>query len=256
MTSMQTPTATTTIDAPAAELRAGRKTYGKGDMAVHALDGVDVTFPSGGFTAVMGPSGSGKSTLMHCLAGLDRLTSGEAVISGQALDKLNDGDLTRLRRRNVGFVFQAFNLVPTLTARENIELPLRLDGATVDQGWFDEVVARLHIADRLGHTPNELSGGQIQRVAVARALVARPAVIFADEPTGNLDTVSGAEVLQLLRTAVDEFKQTIVMVTHDPSAAAIADRVLFLVDGSIVRTLDHPTTDAIFSAMRDLGAHA
>jgi putative ABC transport system ATP-binding protein len=210
----------------AAELRAGVKVYGKGDMAVRALDGVSVTFPAGGFTAVMGPSGSGKSTLMHCLAGLDRLTSGEAVIGGQQLDTLSDADLTRLRRRKVGFIFQAFNLVPTLTARENIELPLRLDGERPDESWFQEVADRLGITDRLDHVPSELSGGQVQRVAVARALVARPAVIFADEPTGNLDTTSSAEVLALLRAAVEDYGQTIVMVTHDPTAASAADRVL------------------------------
>ena len=237
----------------AASVRGAIKVYGKGDTSVHALDGIDLDFPNGGFTAVMGPSGSGKSTLMHCMAGLDRLTEGTAMIGGETLGTLKDADLTRLRRRKVGFVFQAFNLVPTLTARENIELPLRLDGEQPDAAWFDEVVEKLGITARLGHTPNELSGGQIQRVAVARALVARPAVIFADEPTGNLDSASGAEVLTLLRTAVDEYGQTIVMVTHDPNAASVADRVIFLVDGKIVRELSRPTTDSIFATMRELG---
>jgi putative ABC transport system ATP-binding protein len=240
----------------AAAISGATKIYGKGDTAVRALDGVDVEFANGGFTAVMGPSGSGKSTLMHCMAGLDTLTDGVATIGGDRLDTLNDKNLTKLRRRKVGFIFQAFNLVPTLTARENIELPLRLDGDSPDAAWFDEVVTRLGIKERLDHTPTELSGGQIQRVAVARALVSRPAVIFADEPTGNLDQTSGAEVLALMRAAVDDYGQTIVMVTHDPNSAANADRVVFLFDGKIVDSLDQPTPDAVFERMRALSTQA
>ena len=200
----------------------------------------------------MGPSGSGKSTLMHCMAGLDKLTSGTATIGGSRLDALKDAELTKLRRRKVGFIFQAFNLIQTLTARENVELPLRLDGEHPDAEWFRTVVDRLGIGDRLDHTPTELSGGQIQRVAVARALVSRPDVIFADEPTGNLDTTSSAEVLALMRAAVDDYGQTIVMVTHDPNSASVADRVLFLFDGRIVDSLDRPSADAVFEKMRSL----
>ncbi|MBC7462125.1 MAG: ABC transporter ATP-binding protein [Thermoleophilia bacterium] len=251
---MDAPVATPTAPdiSIAASLTGGVKVYGKGDTAVRALDGVDISFAAGGFTAVMGPSGSGKSTLMHCMAGLDTLTSGAASIGGERLDLLKDKALTRLRRRKVGFIFQAFNLIPTLTARENIELPLRLDGETPDKAWFDEVTMRLGIVDRLDYMPTELSGGQIQRVAVARALASRPSVIFADEPTGNLDTTSGAEVLALMRAAVDDYGQTIVMVTHDPNSAKVADRVVFLFDGRIVETLDHPTADAVFNRMRAL----
>ncbi|MEO6867521.1 MAG: ABC transporter ATP-binding protein [Gaiellales bacterium] len=241
-------------DSDAARVTGAVKIYGKGDTAVRALDGVDLELERGGFTAVMGPSGSGKSTLMHCMAGLDSLTNGEAWIGGKSLDSLNDTQLTKLRRRNIGFVFQSFNLIPTLTAKENIELPQRLDGTEPDPKWFDDVILRLGLKGRLDHTPAELSGGQQQRVAVARALVARPDVIFADEPTGNLDTTSGGEVLALLRAAVDEYGQTIVMVTHDPNAASIADRVLFLVDGRIVNKLEHPSADAIFDLLRDLAA--
>jgi len=241
-----------TDDAIAASVTNAVKIYGKGDTSVRALNGVDLDLPTGGFTAVMGPSGSGKSTLMHCMAGLDRLTSGSATIGGERLDDLKDKSLTKLRRRKVGFIFQSFNLIPTLTAKENIELPLRLDGDAPDAAWYDEVIARLDIANRLGHLPTELSGGQQQRVAVARALVSRPAVIFADEPTGNLDSNASAEVLALLRAAVDDYGQTIVMVTHDPNAAGIADRVLFLVDGSIVEQLERPTSDQVFDRMRAL----
>ncbi len=237
---------------PAASVHDAVKVYGKGDTAVRALQGVNLELPRGGFTAVMGPSGSGKSTLMHCMAGLDKLTSGSAQIGGDRLESLKDAALTKLRRRKVGFIFQAFNLVQTLTARENIELPLRLDGESPDPAWFDEVVGRLGIADRMDHTPTELSGGQIQRVAVARALVSRPDVIFADEPTGNLDQTSGAEVLALMRAAVDDYGQTIVMVTHDANSAAIADRVLFLFDGTIVDTIENPTADAVFERIRSL----
>ena len=255
-------TASTTVASPehndpiAARASGAVKVYGKGDTAVRALDGIDIEFPKGGFTAVMGPSGSGKSTLMHCLAGLDKLSEGQASIGGSRLDTLKDKDLTKLRRRKVGFIFQAFNLVQTLTARENIELPLRLDGDKPDAAWMDEVVTRLGIADRLDHTPTELSGGQIQRVAVARALVCRPSVIFADEPTGNLDTVSGAEVLALMRAAVDDYGQTIVMVTHDPTSASIADRVVFLFDGRIVDTVEQPNADNVFERMRALSQRA
>jgi putative ABC transport system ATP-binding protein len=237
---------------PAASVTGAVKTYGKGETAVTALRGVDFQLPRGQFTAIMGPSGSGKSTLMHCMAGLDRLTSGTAQVGGDRLDTLKDAALTKLRRRKVGFVFQAFNLVQTLTARENIELPLRLDGEAPDPEWFREVTTRLGIAERLDHTPAQLSGGQVQRVAVARALVARPAVIFADEPTGNLDQTSGAEVLSLMRAAVDDYGQTIVMVTHDANAAAVADRVLFLVDGRIVEQLERPTADAIYRRLAEL----
>jgi putative ABC transport system ATP-binding protein len=239
---------------PAASVVDAVKVYGKGNTAVTALQGIDLELQRGGFTAVMGPSGSGKSTLMHCMAGLDRLTSGSAQIGGDHLDELSDSALTKLRRRKVGFIFQAFNLVQTLTARENIELPLRLDGDEPDAAWFETVTKRLGIADRLDHTPTELSGGQIQRVAVARALVSRPDVVFADEPTGNLDTTSSHEVLALMRAAVDEYGQTIVMVTHDPNAAAIADRVLFLFDGKIVDRIEQPTADAIFEHLRELSA--
>jgi putative ABC transport system ATP-binding protein len=243
---------TLTTDGPAASVAGAVKVYGKGDTAVRALDGVDVELPRGGFTAIMGPSGSGKSTLMHCMAGLDQLTEGSAAIGGSRLESLKDAALTKLRRRKVGFIFQAFNLVQTLTARENIELPLRLDGESPDKAWFTEVVTRLGIEDRLDHTPTELSGGQIQRVAVARALVSRPAVIFADEPTGNLDQTSGAEVLGLMRAAVDDYGQTIVMVTHDPTSASIADRVLFLFDGKLVDHLERPSADQVFERMRAL----
>jgi putative ABC transport system ATP-binding protein len=243
-------------DGPAASVAGAVKVYGKGNTAVRALKGVDLQLPRGGFTAVMGPSGSGKSTLMHCMAGLDTLTDGSAQIGGSRLDTLKDAALTKLRRRKVGFIFQAFNLVQTLTARENIELPLRLDGESPDPAWMQEVTDRLGITERLDHTPTELSGGQIQRVAVARALVSRPDVIFADEPTGNLDQTSGAQVLGLMRAAVDEYGQTIVMVTHDANSAAIADRVLFLFDGNIVDEIVDPTSDAVYEKIRILTAHA
>ena len=251
-TTVATPDSPST--GPAASVRGAVKVYGKGDTAVRALSGVDLELPRGGFTAVMGPSGSGKSTLMHCMAGLDKLTDGTAQIGGDRLDTLNDAALTKLRRRKVGFIFQSFNLIPTLSAKDNIELPLRLDGNAPDPEWFRMVTTRLGIEDRLSHTPAELSGGQVQRVAVARALVSRPDVIFADEPTGNLDQASGAEVLALMRAAVDDYGQTIVMVTHDANAASIADRVLFLVDGAIVQTLEAPTPDAVFETLRSLAA--
>lgn len=254
--SHESDTSTPVNDGPAASVTGAVKVYGKGETAVRALKGVDLELPRGGFTAVMGPSGSGKSTLMHCMAGLDQLTEGTAVIGGDRLDALKDAALTKLRRRKVGFVFQAFNLIPTLSAEENIVLPLRLDGEKADPAWLREVTERLGIADRLDHTPAELSGGQVQRVAVARALVSRPDVIFADEPTGNLDQTSGAQVLDLMRAAVDDYGQTIVMVTHDANAASIADRVLFLVDGHIVDRLENPSADAIYRRLRELAATA
>jgi putative ABC transport system ATP-binding protein len=219
-----------------------RRTYGEGETAVHALAGVTLAFPAGQYTAIMGPSGSGKSTLMHLLAGLDKPTSGSVVIDGQELAGMDDKGLTRLRRDRLGFVFQSFNLVPVLTAEENILLPLTLAGRDVDKAWFDQLVDTIAIRDRLTHRPSELSGGQQQRVAVARALVHRPAVLFADEPTGNLDTHASEEVLSLLRQAATEFEQTVIMVTHDPQSAAVADRLVILQDGSVVH--DGAGTDA------------
>ncbi|MFM9377135.1 ABC transporter ATP-binding protein [Gordonia sp. VNK21] len=228
------------------------KTYGSGDTTVHALRGVSIGFEAGQVTAIMGPSGSGKSTLMHCLAGLDTATSGTVHIGDVALDGLGDNEMTRLRRDRIGFVFQAFNLVPTLTAAENITLPLDIAGRDVDRQWYDSVVQRLGLQDRLEHRPSELSGGQQQRVACARALVGRPDIIFGDEPTGNLDSRSSGEVLSILRAAVDEFGQTVVIVTHDPHAASYADRVVFLADGRFSAELAHPTADDVFEVMRTL----
>ena len=228
------------------------KVYGRGANAVRALDGVSVDFPTGGFTAVMGPSGSGKSTLMHCVAGLDSLTTGQVFIGDTDLADLDDRDLTRLRRDRIGFVFQAFNLIPTLTAAENIGLPARLARRRVDPAWFDHVVGTVGLGDRLAHRPAELSGGQQQRVAVARALAARPEIVFADEPTGNLDSHSGAEILSFMQLAVRDLGQTVVMVTHDPTAAAYADRALFLADGQIVDVLGSPTADSVLDRMRQL----
>jgi putative ABC transport system ATP-binding protein len=241
-------------DTPAARAIDLRKTYGAGQAAVHALAGVSVTFERGRFTAVMGPSGSGKSTLMHCMAGLDRPTSGQAFVGGQDIGALNDGGLTRLRRDRIGFVFQSFNLVPTLTAAENITLPLDLAGRKADQDWFDQLVRQLNLKDRLTHRPSELSGGQQQRVACARALITRPDLIFADEPTGNLDSNSSAELLGFLKDSVRDFGQSIVMVTHDPRGAAYADRVVFLADGEVVGELNDPTADSVLERMRTLGA--
>ncbi len=228
------------------------KRYGEGDAAVDALRGVDVEFAPGTFTAIMGPSGSGKSTLMHILAGLDRPTGGWCEIDGTRLDKLSDRALTLLRRRRVGFIFQSYNLLPVLDAEENIVLPLRIGGREPDRGWLDTLVDAVGLRDRLTHRPSEMSGGQQQRVAVARALVTRPAVVFADEPTGNLDSVSSREVLELLRRAVDEFGQTIVMVTHDANAAAVADRLLFLADGQIVDDRGAMGVDAILDHLKAL----
>ncbi|MGA7172976.1 MAG: ABC transporter ATP-binding protein [Candidatus Dormiibacterota bacterium] len=226
------------------------KTYGKGGAAVNALVGVDVEFESGRFTAVMGPSGSGKSTLMHCMAGLDLATSGVAYVGEQDIAQLDDAGLTQLRRDRIGFVFQSFNLVPTLTARENITLPVDLAGAKVDRSWFDFLVDQLGIGDRLTHRPVEMSGGQQQRTACARALVSHPELIFADEPTGNLDSNAAGETLGFLRRSVRELGQSIVMVTHDPHAAAYADRVVFLADGLVVGDLSSPTADTVLEQMK------
>ena len=226
--------------------------YGAGDNAVDALRGVSLQVPAGQYTAVMGPSGSGKSTLMHLLAGLDRPTEGTVAIGGADITTMGDNALTKLRRDRVGFVFQAFNLLPTLSAEENVLLPSRIAGRKVDRRVLDALLERMGLADRRDHKPSELSGGQQQRVAVARALVTRPTILFADEPTGNLDSRSGAEILSLLREAVDEDGQTILMVTHDPRAAAQADRVLFLADGRIVRDMSEPTEDAILAAMGEI----
>ena len=232
---------TITSTPPAVELRTVSRTYGAGDRAVTALDRVDLRIPGGTFTAVMGPSGSGKSTLLHCAAGLDRATAGEVVVAGVPLGGLSERALTKLRRERVGFVFQSFNLIPALTAAQNVALPLRLAGRTPARGEVTAMLAEVGLADRAGHRPGELSGGQQQRVAIARALVTRPAVLFADEPTGALDAASGRDVLRLLRAAVDRHGRTIVMVTHDPFAAAHADRVLFLADGRIVDALAGPS---------------
>jgi putative ABC transport system ATP-binding protein len=230
------------------------KVYGKGEAEVRALDGISVDFATSRFTAIMGPSGSGKSTLMHTLAGLDSLTSGSVWIGDVELGSLSDTKLTKLRRDRIGFIFQAFNLIPTLTAAENISLPMKLAGHKPDHEWFDNVVATVGLGNRLAHRPSELSGGQQQRVAVARALVSKPHIIFADEPTGNLDSRTGAEILAFMRQAVREFGQTIVMVTHDPVAASYADRAVFLADGRIVDDLTDPTADSVFDRMRTLGA--
>ena len=243
---------TQTTVKPAARADALRKVYGTGGATVEALRGVSIEIAAAEWTAIMGPSGSGKSTLLHILAGLDSPTEGKVFIGDIDLTTLNDKQLTQLRRDRVGFVFQAYNLIPTLTAEENITLPLDIAGKAVDRGWFDTVVDTVGIRDRLRHRPTELSGGQQQRVAGARALVSRPEIIFADEPTGNLDSKSGAELLDFLRAAVDEHGQTIVMVTHDAHAAAHADRVVFLADGNIVHDLRTPTADAIFDQIKSL----
>jgi len=230
------------------------KTYGIGNVAVHALDGVTVEFERGRFTAVMGPSGSGKSTLMHCMAGLDAPTSGRSFVGEDDIARLDDAALTKLRRERIGFIFQSFNLVPTLTAAENITLASDLGGPPVDQTWFTVLVGQLGIADRLSHRPRELSGGEQQRVACARALIGRPELIFADEPTGNLDSAASGEVLEFLRGAVREHGQSIAMVTHDARAAAYADRVVFLADGKLVGELYSPTADAVLERIKRLGA--
>jgi putative ABC transport system ATP-binding protein len=229
------------------------KVYGTGEAAVRALDGVTVEFGKGQYTAIMGPSGSGKSTLLHCMAGLDRLTSGQVYIGDAELGSMNEKALTRLRRDKVGFVFQAYNLVPTLTALENITLPMDIAGRDPDQVWLDTVIDTIGIRDRLEHVPSQLSGGQQQRVAAGRALSSRPEIVFADEPTGNLDSKSGAELLEFLQRAVREFGQTIVMVTHDPIAAGYADRVVFLADGRIVDAMEAPTAERVLDRMKTLG---
>jgi putative ABC transport system ATP-binding protein len=248
-------TTATTAAPPAIAARAvdASKIYGKGDTEVRALDGVTVDFPAHHFTAIMGPSGSGKSTLMQCVAGLDTLTSGQVFIGDADLSRLSEKQLTQLRRDKIGFVFQAFNLVPTLTARENITLPMDLAGRKPDKAWFDQVVSTVGLADRLHHRPSELSGGQQQRVAVARALASQPEIIFGDEPTGNLDSRAGAEILSFLRDAVKQMGQTVVMVTHDPVAASYADHVVFLADGQIVDRMDDPTADRVLDRIKQFG---
>ena len=252
MTSPPVTASTARADVAARAVQAS-KVYGHGSTAVTALDDVTVDLPAGRFTAVMGPSGSGKSTLMHCLAGLDDLTHGQVFVGDVELNRLSERDLTRLRRDRIGFVFQAFNLIPTLTAIENITLPMSLAGRSPDKGWLDEVIAATGLADRVRHRPSELSGGQQQRVAVARALASRPAIIFADEPTGNLDSRTGAEILDFMRRAVREMGQTVVMVTHDPVAASYADAVLFLADGRIVDLMDDPTPERVLDRIKQLG---
>jgi putative ABC transport system ATP-binding protein len=228
--------------------------FGEGDTAVQALRGIDLHVPSGELTAVMGPSGSGKSTLMHILAGLDKPTSGSVHIAGTEITTLDDTDLTKLRRRHIGFIFQFFNLLPMLTARENVVLPLTIAGTKPEPDWFDDLIERIGLTDRLSHRPAELSGGQQQRVAIARALVSRPSVVFADEPTGNLDSTTSGEILTLMRSSVDEYGQTTVMVTHDAHAAAMADRVLFLADGRIVQELPRSSQHDILAAIERLDA--
>lgn len=241
---------TVTTTRTAARVVDAVKVHGVGDTAVRALDGVSVDFPVGRFTAIMGPSGSGKSTLMHCAAGLDTLTSGSAFVGDTELGSLDDRRLTLLRRDRVGFVFQAFNLVPTLTVAENITLPLDLSGSSGDQDWIDALVDVVGLRDRLHHRPSELSGGQQQRVAVARAFAGRPEVVFADEPTGNLDSRAGGEVLALLRRAVERTDRTVVMVTHDPVAAAHADEVVFLADGGLVDRMESPTAEKVLDRLK------
>ncbi len=256
---MDAPKATTpplpdaTTSTAAAWISGGTKVYGTGDTEVRALDGVDVEFEKGRFTAIMGPSGSGKSTLMHCSAGLDDLTSGTVHIGDVELGSLSERELTLLRRDKIGFVFQAFNLLPTLTAEENLTLPMDLAGRKPDTAWLVDVIETVGLQDRLKHRPDELSGGQQQRVAVARALVSRPDIVFADEPTGNLDSVTGGEVLDFLRGAVDDLGQTLVVVTHDAGAAARADRVLFLADGLIVDEMTEPDPDRILDRIKAIG---
>lgn len=244
----------TTSTTPASSAESATKDFGEGTTKVRALDEISVAFDSGRFSAIMGPSGSGKSTLLHCLAALEPLTSGRAFIGGTDLSDLGDRELTELRRDRIGFVFQTFNLLPTLSAEKNITLQRRLAREKIDRDWFDTVIDSLELRDRLHHRPSELSGGQQQRVAVARALINRPETIFADEPTGNLDSSSGQEVLDFLRRAVDDFGQTVVMVTHDPGAAAHADRVVFLADGRIVDEMTEPTTERILEKLKELGS--
>jgi len=247
-----TPASSPVVDDPAARAVGLTKVYGRGDASVRALDAVDLELPRGELTAVMGPSGSGKSTLMHCMAGLDRPTSGQTFVGDLEIGSLDDSALTAMRRDRIGFVFQSFNLVPTLTAGENITLPADLAGRPVDRPWFDDLVQQLGISDRLDHRPNELSGGQQQRTACARALIARPSLVFADEPTGNLDSKATTELLTFLRRSVDEAGQSIVMVTHDPRGASFADRVVFLADGRVVDELRSPTAESILERMKQL----
>jgi len=249
----QPPTGREQPVAPAARAREVTRIYGRGPAAVTALDGVSLDIPAGSFTGVMGPSGSGKSTLMHCMAGLDAVTSGRIWIGGTELSGLRERQLTGLRRDRVGFVFQAYNLLPVLTAAANITLPLDIAGRAADPQWLATVTGTVGLDDRLRHRPGELSGGQQQRVAIARALASRPQIVFADEPTGNLDSRAGAEVLGLLRRSVTEFGQTVVMVTHDPVAAGYAGRVVFLADGRIAGGLDRPTPGSVLDAMKSLG---
>jgi putative ABC transport system ATP-binding protein len=249
-----TTTAPIVIDpALAATMRHGYKDYGKGETAVRALNGISVDIKRAEFTAIMGPSGSGKSTLLHTIAGLDFLTAGNTYIGSVDLTTLSEAQVTQVRRDNIGFVFQAYNLIPSLTAAENVRLPLDIAGRKVDEEWYGQIVDVLGLRDRLHHLPAELSGGQQQRVAVARALVSKPAIIFADEPSGNLDSKSSAELLGFMRRAVREYLQTIVMVTHDPTAASYADRILFLDDGVIVDEMREPTHDKVFDRMKKLG---
>jgi putative ABC transport system ATP-binding protein len=244
------PAGVTSIAARAVD---ASKIYGKGDTAVRALDSVSADFTRGHFTAIMGPSGSGKSTLMHCMAGLDTLTSGSVLIGDIDLSQLSERELTLLRRDRLGFIFQAFNLVPTLDALENITLPMSLAGNKPDQAWLDEVIRTVGLGDRLKHRPSELSGGQQQRVAVARALASRPEIVFADEPTGNVDSRTGAEILGFMQRAVRELGQTIVMVTHDPTAAGYSDRALFLADGKIVDDMANPTSERVLDHLKNFG---
>ena len=248
MTTTLPPTLTT-----AARAIDASKIYGQGEATVRALDHISVEFASGHYTAIMGPSGSGKSTLLHCLAGLDNVTTGQVFLGDIEISALHEKDLTRVRRDHIGFVFQAYNLIPTLNAMENITLPMALAGRKPDEQWVRTIVDTVGLRDRLTHRPSELSGGQQQRVAVARALASRPRIIFADEPTGNLDSRASAEILDFMRRAVREFGQTIVMVTHDPNAASYSDRVVFLADGTIVDEIQQPTTDTVLDKMRALG---
>jgi putative ABC transport system ATP-binding protein len=238
---------------PAVSARDLTRRYGEGETAVDALRGVALDVPKGQLTAVMGPSGSGKSTLMHILAGLDKPTTGEVTIAGTSIEELNDTDLTKLRREHIGFIFQFFNLLPMLNAEENVVLPLSIAGEKPDQAWVDELMARIGLKDRGSHRPSELSGGQQQRVAIGRALVSRPTIVFADEPTGNLDSKTSSEILDLMRSSVDTYEQTTVMVTHDARAAAIADRILFLADGLIVKDLGRSDAHEVLSVMEELG---
>lgn len=242
------------VHSAAARASSATKIYGKGDTLVTALDNVDISFEAGKFSAIMGPSGSGKSTLMHCMAGLDNLSSGKVFIGDTDLTELSEKELTLLRRSNIGFIFQSFNLVPTLNALENITLPIDLSGNKVDTDWVGQITEVVNLSDRLKHKPNELSGGQQQRVAVSRALASKPNIIFADEPTGNLDSKTGNEILDFMRLATTDLNQTIVMVTHDPVAASYSDRVIFLEDGRVVGEIIEPTADSVIDQMRTFGS--